>query len=227
MKGFQAVSAPAHSASGGVCTDTLAVTTILHQFAESLGNAIDAKDAHTSMHSEEVAQVAHALALSMGMSAREADIIHVAGHLHDIGKIGVPDAVLDKRGPLNTEEWIAVRKHPEAGAAILRPVIGLNRLGVVDMVLHHHERYDGKGYPNKLAGGAIPLGARIIAVADSLSAMLQNRPYRKAMDFDTAMAEVVRCSGTQFDPRVVEALRRAATPIQSIMTALNPSDIAA
>jgi response regulator RpfG family c-di-GMP phosphodiesterase len=101
------------------------VSTILHQFAESLGFAIDAKDPHTSMHSDEVAQVGHTLALTMGMTPREADIVHVAGHLHDIGKIGVPDAVLQKQGPLNSAEWKAVRKHPEAGAAILRPVLEL------------------------------------------------------------------------------------------------------
>lgn len=208
-------------AAEGVCTDTLAVTTILHQFAESLGNAIDAKDPHTSMHSDEVAQVAYTLALTMGLPPREADIIHVAGHLHDIGKIGVPDAVLQKQGPLNTAEWRAVRKHPDAGADIIRPVAGLRRLGVVDMVLHHHERYDGKGYPSGLKGVHIPLGARIIAVADSLSAMLQNRPYRRAMTFDSALREVISCSGTQFDPRVVDALRRSAEKVRGTMSALS------
>lgn len=219
---------PADSAAAeGVCTDTLAVTTILHQFAESLGNAIDAKDPHTSMHSDEVAQVAYTLALTMGLPPREADIIHVAGHLHDIGKIGVPDAVLQKQGPLNTAEWKAVRKHPDAGAEIIRPVAGLQRLGVVDMVLHHHERYDGKGYPCGLKGVLIPLGARIIAVADSLSAMLQNRPYRKAMTFDFALQEVISCSGTQFDPRVVEALKRSADMVRATMSALSSKTRAA
>jgi len=212
----------------GSCPDsTQFVTTILHQFAESLGNAIDAKDPHTSMHSDEVAQVAHALALTMGLSPREADIIHVAGHLHDIGKIGVPDSVLRKQGPLGTKEWQAIRKHPEAGADILRPVVSLHKLGIVEMVLHHHERYDGKGYPHKLKGVKIPLGARIIALADSLSAMLQNRPYRSSMDFGRAYDEVIRCSGTQFDPRVVEAFRRSADTIKSIMEALADTEAAA
>lgn len=216
-----AVAPPLPSAGGGTCPDSAHfVTTILHQFAESLGNAIDAKDPHTSMHSDEVAQISHALALAMELPSRQADIIHVAGHLHDIGKIGVPDAVLGKQGPLTTTEWRAIRKHPDAGAAILRPVASLNKLGVVDMVLHHHERFDGKGYPHGLKGNDIPVGARIIALADSLSAILQDRPYRQARDFETAKREIVRCSGTQFDPRVVEAFRQSSETIRSIIEGL-------
>lgn len=189
------------------------VTTVLHQFAESLGNAIDAKDQHTSMHSDEVAEVSRALALALGLDRREADIIHVAGHLHDIGKIGVPDSVLQKKGPLTPPEWRAIRNHPEAGAAILQPVAALRELGVVDMVLHHHERWDGKGYPHGLKGRAIPLGARIITVADALSAMLQDRPYRTALSLDRAYAEIVRCAGTQLDPDVVDAFRAGSAEI--------------
>lgn len=176
------------------------------------------------MHSEEVAEVSHALALSMGLSPSEADIIHVAGHLHDIGKIGVPDSVLKKRGPLNANEWQSIRRHPKAGADILRPVSSLNNLGVVDMVLHHHERYDGTGYPHKLKGIQIPLGARIIAVADSLSAMLQDRPYRASKDFDSAKEEIVRCAGTQFDPRVVQAFERASDAIRGMVNVLSSSE---
>jgi HD-GYP domain-containing protein (c-di-GMP phosphodiesterase class II) len=189
------------------------VTTALHQFAESLGNAIDAKDPHTSMHSDEVAEVARALALAMDLTPSQAAVVHVAGHLHDIGKIGVPDSVLKKQGPLTTAEWRAVRRHPEAGAAILEPVTALKRLGVVDMVLHHHERWDGKGYPDGLKGNGIPLGARIISVADALSAMLQDRPYRAALDIDRACREIARGAGTQFDPRVTDAFRRASGKI--------------
>ncbi|WP_319583214.1 HD-GYP domain-containing protein [uncultured Pseudodesulfovibrio sp.] len=193
------------------------VTTALHQFAESLGNAIDAKDPHTSMHSDEVAEVARVLALAMNLTPSQAAIIHVAGHLHDIGKIGVPDSVLKKQGPLTTVEWRAVHRHPEAGAAILEPVSALKQIGVVDMVLHHHERWDGKGYPHALKGAAIPLGARIISVADSLSAMRQNRPYRDALDMDRACREIERCAGTQFDPAVVAAFHRASGKIQRLV----------
>ncbi|MBG0790722.1 MAG: HD domain-containing protein [Desulfovibrionaceae bacterium] len=203
------------------------VTTVLHQFAESLGAAIDAKDPHTSMHSEEVAETSRVLALAMGLSPREADIIHVAAHLHDIGKIGVPDAVLGKRGPLTPVEWRAIRRHPELGANILRPVAALCRLGVVDMVLHHHERFDGQGYPDRLAGARIPLGARIIALSDSLSAMLQNRPYRRAMGFDRACDEIRRCSGAQFDPDVTQAFIRSADAVRDILSDLSDDTRAA
>ncbi|MFH1914298.1 MAG: HD-GYP domain-containing protein [Pseudomonadota bacterium] len=193
------------------------VTTVLHQFAESLGFAIDAKDQTTRRHSDEVARVSQELALGLGLSVSQAGIIHVAAHLHDIGKIGVPDAVLGKRGTLTPSEWQAIRRHPQAGADILRPVLALNNLGVVDMVLHHHERFDGAGYPCGLKGVAIPLGARIIALADSLSAMLQDRPYRRSRTFGWAHDEIIRCSGGQFDPRVVEAFRAAAPRLDSLV----------
>lgn len=200
-------------------------TEILHQFSESLGTAIDAKDPFTSLHSEEVAEVAHSIALAMGLDANDADIIHVAGHLHDIGKIGVPDEVLKKKGPLTDLDWKFIRRHPETGANILRPVEALAKSGIVDMVRHHHERFDGKGYPGGLKGEAIPRGARIIALADTLSAILQNRPYRPAKDFEMAVAEIINCSGTQFDPVVVKAFLRIKDEIQSILHFLNPDKL--
>jgi putative nucleotidyltransferase with HDIG domain len=181
------------------------ITDILHQFAESLGNAIDAKDSHTRRHSDEVAELSRELARVLGCAQRQLEVIHLAGHLHDIGKIGVPDAALGKRGPLDAAEWEALRRHPEIGAEIVRPVLPLAGAGVVEMILHHHERYDGRGYPHGLAGEAIPFGARVITLADSLSAMLQNRPYRRALDFETAVAEIVKGRGAQFDPEVAEA----------------------
>jgi putative nucleotidyltransferase with HDIG domain len=191
--------------SGCPKNDALVVTTVLHEFAESLGAAVDAKDHHTRQHSEEVAVVAHALALRMGVAPARADIIHVAAHLHDVGKIGVPDAVLRKPGALSVAEWRMIRRHPVMGAEIVRPVRALRECGVLEMILHHHERFDGRGYPQGLAGQAIPLGARIIAVADSLSAMLQKRPYRSEKSFAQAGVEIVRNAGTQFDPMVVQA----------------------
>ncbi|MHC1711507.1 MAG: HD-GYP domain-containing protein [Solidesulfovibrio sp.] len=179
------------------------VMDLVHELAASLGKAIDAKDAHTMAHSEEVAEVAKALARGMGLSRQRAECVHVAGHLHDIGKIGVPDAVLGKPGALLPDEWERMKAHPAIGAEILAPLSCLADMGVVEMVRAHHERYDGRGYPLCLAGRQIPLGARIICVADSLSAMLQARPYRPAMGFDRAAREIVRCAGTQFDPDVV------------------------
>ncbi len=196
---------------------------LLHQFAESLGNAIDAKDAHTRSHSEEVALVALILARAMGLSSADADRVHVAGHLHDIGKIGVPDAVLLKAGSLTPEEWEHMRAHPVIGARIVSPVADLADEGVAAMILHHHERWDGRGYPHGLRGDAIPLGARIIALADSLSAMLQHRPYRPAMLFEQAEAELLRCSGNQFDPAVVRAFVSVRDEVYRALNAPTPS----
>lgn len=195
---------------------------LLHQFSESLGTAIDAKDPFTSLHSEEVAEVAHAIALGLGMETAKADIIHVAGHLHDIGKIGVPDQILRKKGPLSNEEWDCIRRHPEIGAGILQPVEALARSGVVEMVLHHHERFDGRGYPRGLKGRDIPLGARIICLADTLSAILQNRPYRPARTFEEAVAEIINCTGSQFDPEIVAAFLKIKAEIKAILTHLTP-----
>ncbi|MCC6347365.1 MAG: HD-GYP domain-containing protein [Nitrospirales bacterium] len=179
----------------------------LHQFAESLGNAVDAKDSHTFNHSQHVAIIGYLLALKIGFSAKQAEIVHIAGHLHDIGKIGIPDSVLQKKGMLTEEEWLYVRKHPEIGAKIVAPVkIFSTKGGVKDITLCHHERFDGNGYPQGLRGNDIPFGARVIAVADTLSALLQDRPYRQGRPLAQAVEEVERHVGTQFDPVVVQAL---------------------
>ncbi|MFW5498640.1 MULTISPECIES: HD-GYP domain-containing protein [unclassified Maridesulfovibrio] len=178
----------------------------VHQFAESLGNAIDAKDHYTCSHSEEVAVVAQALGVQLGLNNQECELLHIAGHLHDIGKIGLPDSILKKEGRLTLEEYETVKKHPAMGAEIVKPVAtvsGLDR--IPGMILHHHERFDGAGYPYALKGERIPFGARVIAVADTLSAMASNRPYRKAIEFNRIIQEIEACSGTQFDPVVVDA----------------------
>lgn len=198
-----------------------AVQMTVHQFAESLSNVIDAKDHCTRSHSEEVAVVSQCLGIRMGLSSRQADILHVAGHLHDIGKIGVPDSILKKRGPLTEAEFRIIQQHPVIGAEIMAPVTSFaGSNGIVKMILHHHERFDGKGYPHGLRGSNIPLGARIIAVADSLSAMLQNRPYREAMTFDQAAAEIQSCSGSQFDPQVVAAFVSARDSIEGYLRSM-------
>ena len=197
-------------------------TTMLHQFSESLGTAIDAKDPFTSLHSEEVAEISYAIALAMGLDSEKTNFIHIAGHLHDIGKIGVPDAVLKKPGALTQSEWKLIKRHPDTGADILRPVESLLKNGVVDMVRHHHERFDGNGYPSGLKGCDIPLGARIIALADTLSAILQNRLYRSSRCFDQAVAEINRCSGSQFDPEVVKAFMGICSKVHALLNVLNP-----
>jgi len=193
------------------------ISSEIHQFAESLGNAIDAKDHFTRLHSEEVAVVSHILALACCLSPAQADHIHIAGHLHDIGKIGVADHILQKPGPLNEAEWEEIKQHPLIGANIIRPVGFLAASGIADMVYHHHERYDGSGYPDGLRGEAIPIGARIIALADGLSAMLQDRPYRAKLSFKQAVSEIMKGRESYYDPKVVQAL---STELDAIREAL-------
>ena len=190
----------------------------LHQLAESLGRAVDAKDSWTCSHSEEVAVISRMLALHMGLAPARAEMVHLAGHLHDIGKIGIPDAILQKRGPLDPDEFEIIKRHPVIGESIVLPVKALGgREGVARMIRHHHERYDGRGYPDGLSRGDIPLGARILAVADSLSAMMQERPYKAAMNFSHAESEIHAQSGRMYDPLVVDAFRKARPHILSRM----------
>lgn len=176
----------------------------LHQFAEALGEAVDVKDHYTRSHSVVVAEVAQHIAVGMGLSAPRCEEVHVAGHLHDLGKIGLPDRVLQATGSLIPEDWSEVKRHPVLGYEILRHVPLLAQPGgIAEMVLYHHERYDGTGYPFGLRGEEIPLGARIIAVADAFSAMVDDRVYRKGLAVELVFAEIARCAGSQFDPGVV------------------------
>jgi putative nucleotidyltransferase with HDIG domain len=187
----------------------------LHQFAESLGNAVDARDSDTFHHSWEVAELSRLIAEALGLPESQVETVHLAGHLHDIGKIGIPDSILRKQGVLNSDEWALMKRHPDIGSDIIRPIEAFaSRGGVTDMVHFHHERFDGTGYPRGLKGYLIPLGARIIAVADTLSALLQNRPYRSGTTFEAAMGEIKRCAGTQFDPAVVLALEAIAGQVR-------------
>jgi diguanylate cyclase (GGDEF)-like protein/putative nucleotidyltransferase with HDIG domain len=169
-----------------------------------LAEALDLRDPRTSRHSETVGRYAEGMARELGFSDERTERIRLAGVLHDIGKIGVADSILFKDGPLTDDEWAEIRNHPEIGARLL------SGPGFADLraaILAHHERLDGKGYPFGLGGDAVPLEARIIAVADAFEAMLADRPYRRGRPSDEALAELDRCSGAQFDPRVVEALK--------------------
>ncbi|HYV17669.1 MAG TPA: HD domain-containing phosphohydrolase [Verrucomicrobiae bacterium] len=169
---------------------------------EALATALDARDAETLGHSARVGAYTVAVARRMGLDEPDLTHIYRGALLHDVGKIGIPDAILRKPGKLTSEEWKEMRRHPEIGARILRGIGFLE--GAVPIVLCHQERWDGKGYPARLKGEEIPLGARIFAVVDTLDAMTSDRPYRKALPYAAARAEIEKYSGRQFDPRVVE-----------------------
>jgi len=170
----------------------------------TLAATIDARDHYTRRHSVMVAKYSVAIAEAMKLPPERVEIIRQAANLHDIGKIGVHDFILLKPGKLTDEEWEEIKLHSVKGAEILEPlVVFLN--GVIDMVKQHHERYDGKGYPGQYRDGEIDIGARIMAVADSFDAMLSERPYRKAYSKKKAVEELRENSGTQFDPKIVEA----------------------
>lgn len=173
---------------------------------QALGEAIESRDEYTGGHVEEVSGYAVDLAVSLGLGGMEIENIRRGSLLHDIGKIAVGETLLQKRGPLSPEELEAMRQHPEIGAQIVQHVKSLTN--VVPLVLYHQEKYDGSGYPQGLRGEEIPLGARIIAVADAYHAMTSQRPYRASMSQDDAVAELLRCAGTHFDPAVVDAFLR-------------------
>lgn len=170
---------------------------------EALGGALDARDAETEGHSQRVTAVTITLAKSMGVSGEALRHIARGAFLHDIGKMGIPDNILRKPGPLDQNERGIMHSHCEIGYSLLATIPFLQE--PAQIVLTHQERYDGTGYPRGLKGKQIPLGSRIFAVADSLDAMISNRPYRKALSIELARAEICKHSGTQFDPDVVKA----------------------
>ena len=169
---------------------------------EALGDALDLKDSETEGHSKRVTAYTIALARAMGISPAEIKVIARGAFLHDIGKMAIPDEILRKPAALTPEEQEIMREHCTRGFHILRKIPFLSE--AAEIVLSHQEYFDGSGYPSGLRGGEIPIGARIFAVADTLDAITSDRPYRRASSFDIARQEILRCSGTQFDPSVVE-----------------------
>jgi putative nucleotidyltransferase with HDIG domain len=173
---------------------------------ESLSATVDARDAYTAGHSRRVQQLALAIGRELGLSQAELDLLGHAALFHDIGKLAIPDAILLKPASLTPEEWDLMQRHAEEGARIIDRLGFLN--DAVPAIRHHHERFDGTGYPDRLQGEEIPLGARIIHVADALDSMLTTRIYRAARPAAEALDELRRAAGTQFCPRCVAALER-------------------
>jgi putative nucleotidyltransferase with HDIG domain len=178
-----------------------------------LAETLDLRDTGTALHSLTVGRYAEMTATELGLPAERVDRIRLAGLLHDIGKLGVPDHVLRKPGKLDDAEWAEIRKHPELGARILA---GANLDDIAGWVIAHHERPDGRGYPFGLPAEQIPFEARILAVADAYEAMTADRVYRAGLGHETAMGELRSCAGAQFDAEVVEAflaaLRQPSVP---------------
>ncbi|MEA2645222.1 MAG: cyclic di-GMP phosphodiesterase [Chloroflexota bacterium] len=168
----------------------------------ALASAVEARDAHTERHTERVAEWAARLGEAAGMSGEDLEDLHRAAMIHDIGKIGVPDAVLFKAGKLDDAEWEAMKRHPVIGEQIARPL--RSTVGLTQVIRHHHEHFDGSGYPDGLTGAAIPLPARVVAICDAYDAMTNNRPYRDGMPLARAIEILREGAGTQWDPRLVD-----------------------
>jgi HD-GYP domain-containing protein (c-di-GMP phosphodiesterase class II) len=171
---------------------------------EALVSALEARDPYTEAHAGRITELAMALSVAMQLSGEHRRAVKLGSILHDVGKIGIPDAILGKPGELTDEEWQVMRTHAIVGEKMLR---GVDFLGpALPVIRHHHERWDGTGYPDGIGGGDIPIGARIVAVCDSFDAMTSDRPYRRAMSIQDAFGELLSCAGTQFDPKCAALL---------------------
>ena len=164
---------------------------------------LDLKDLNTGVHSTRLAEWALHVAGELGLDEGAQKDIEIAALLHDIGKVGIPDAILNKPARLTTEEYALMKKHPEYGWAVLRQIPGMERASLI--ILHHHESFDGSGYPGNLKGEEIPMGSRIVSVIDAFDAMVSSRPYREGMPFEEAERRLLKATGTQFDPLVISS----------------------
>jgi HD-GYP domain-containing protein (c-di-GMP phosphodiesterase class II) len=180
---------------------------IYHEIIECLITALEAKDPYTKGHSTRVANMAYKLGEVAGMQGEALEDLHLAAHLHDIGKIGIPDQILNKSGPLSSEEIRILRQHPTIGYQILSRSSQLKVLA--EIVLHHHERWDGKGYPDGLRGEKIPFSSRIIAICDAIDAMTSARPYRNALSTAECRRELQINRGLQFDPNLLDLMEKS------------------
>jgi putative two-component system response regulator len=175
-----------------------------HAVVMALANAVEAKDAPTEHHCQRLAYLATRLATRIGLGGPELDAIAYGALLHDVGKIGVPEAILTKPGPLDEGEWVQMRRHPEIGERICAPLAAFGVFGPI--IRHHHEHWDGTGYPDGIRGEAIPVGARVVALVDAFDAMTHDRVYRPARSVADALGEVTRLAGRQFDPDLAPLL---------------------
>lgn len=188
----------------------------------SFNQLLDLKDLNTGVHSTRLAEWALHVAGELGLDESALADIEVAALLHDIGKIGIPDAILNKPSRLTAEEYDLMKKHPEYGWVVLRQIPGLERASL--LILHHHESFDGSGYPGGLQGEEIPVGSRIVSVIDAFDAMVSNRPYRNGLPFEEAERRLLEASGTQFDPVIVQHfLPLARTEMSAVFAAAGTS----
>ncbi|RPF46820.1 HD domain-containing protein [Thermodesulfitimonas autotrophica] len=179
---------------------------IFNGFVSAFSRLLHERDAYTAHHSVTAAQLALRTTEELRLTPQQQAEAYLAGLLHDMGKVAIPDAILFKPQRLSREEWTLVKQHPVVGATLLAQIPGLE--GVATAIRHHHERWDGTGYPDGLKGEAIPITARIVCVTDAFEAMLSHRPYRRGLSLPEAVAELERCAGSQFDPQVVTAVTR-------------------
>jgi putative nucleotidyltransferase with HDIG domain len=188
--------------------NNLMISEINEDILLSLANTIDLRDSYTMGHSTGVAELAVLLAQEYGLSPKKVDLVRKSALLHDIGKIGIPDRILFKPDLLSSEEFEIIKEHPSRGARIVEVNASLVDLGSI--IRHHHERFDGRGYPDGLQGVEIPLEARIVCLADSVQAMSSNRPYRTRLELAEVKAELLNHAGTQFDPEIVDIFIKLA-----------------
>jgi len=187
----------------------------IHELVEVIVAVLDARDPYTFAHSWRVSSVSEAIAERLGLEAKWIERIHIAAHLHDIGKVGVPDYILNKTGSLSMVEYEIMKSHSIIGYNIVSRLPLLEEISLY--VRSHHERFDGSGYPDGISGKDIPLGARVIAVADTFDALTTTRTYREAVSIDDAFEEIERCSGSQFCPEVVSAFCSLKNEIPEIL----------
>ena len=189
----------------------------------TLAKMFDARDPYVGSHAAQVSRYAVAIASELGITGKQLDAVRQAGYLHDIGKMAIPESILHKPSKLIDAEYTLVKLHAPLGAAFVETSQGLRHLA--PLIRYHHERWDGQGYPKGLAGEAIPLGARILNVADAVEAMAADRPYHRGMSIQEIIAEVRRCSGTQFDPAVTEVFVRLAEREGKVLVVNSARDV--